>query len=85
MSLTIRQYAFIFLLMIMILVGLFGIYSYSKLTETRTNIHDSIQTSARKEFDSNFSAAKDLLKSSAENFIQWQEVQQQFEHPSHFS
>ena len=85
MSLTIRQYAFIFLLMIMILVGLFGIYSYGKLTETRTNIHESIQTSARKEFDSNFSAAKDLLKSSAENFIQWQEIQQQFEHPSHFS
>ncbi len=85
MSLTIRQYAFVFLVLVLVFIGLFGFYSYNQLTETRGNIYNSLQASAEKEFNSNFSNTVSLIKEGTEEFIYWQEVKQQFDYPSHFS
>ena len=78
MSLTIRQYAFVFLVLVLVFIGLFGFYSYNQLTETRGDIYNSLQASAQKEFNSNFSDTVSLIKEGTEEFIHWQEVKQQF-------
>ena len=81
MLLSIKQYAVLFVLFIVLLVSAFAYQVSMKLDNTRQTIDTSQKRSSINELEHAIAITLDNIKQTAEQLSQWQEVKQQIENP----
>jgi len=85
MLLSVRQYAILFGLLIVILLSVFAYNISSNLDITRHKIEASQQASAIIELEHAITLTLDNVRQSADKISQWQEVKQQLNNPEIFA
>lgn len=85
MLLSIKQYAILFVLFIVILVSIFSYQVSSNIENTRSKIDASQRASAKTELEHSIILTLENIKQSANKLNHWQEVRQQIESPEIFA
>ena len=85
MSLSIRQYAFLFVLLTLLMIVGFTSRSYIAFENTRQKIEHSQQVAANKELLHTLRQSLQGLSNKAAKFTQWEEVHQQLDNPAYFA
>lgn len=85
MTLSIRQYAFFFTLLTVMMIGAYTYYSYQEFNETRTVIRDSQRQAAASELARRITLVNIDLAAKTEDFSSWDETRQQLDNPQFFS
>lgn len=85
MSLSVKQYALIFGLIIIVLFSVFTYKVNTNLTKTRQAIDTSQKSAAYHELSKAIDLTMDMVRSSATKLSQWQEIKQQLDNPEIFT
>ena len=84
MLLSIKQYAILFVLFIVILVSMFSYQISSNVEITRSKIDTSHRVSAKTELEHSITLTLKKIRQSAKKLSHWEEVRQQIESPGIF-
>ncbi len=85
MLLSVKQYAILFVLFIVILVSIFSYHISSNIENTRNKIDASQRVSAKTELEHSIILTLENIKQSANKLSHWEEVRQQIETPEIFA
>ena len=85
MSLSIRQYALLFVLLTLMMIVGFTYRSYVEFEDTRTKLNQSQAEAAKKELAHTLSQSLKSLRKKTQNFTAWDEVHQQLDNPAYFA
>ena len=84
MSLSIKQFAALLIILLTMLVAAFAYQVHDNLTQSRQLIEKSNEQQARNELENTVSIMLRMVRQSAQELSSWQEIKQQINNPDFF-